>query len=211
MDKISNIIFDLGGIIYDIRYENIGEKLSELSGGNLNGFYTKDFQTREMDLFEMGLMSPEDFRSHIRKVSGIDFSDGEIDEIVNAVLIDVPKERVAMLLALRKKYRVFLLSNTNQINYDCYTRRMREKYGFDVFEECFEACYFSHFMHLRKPNIEGFRRILEERGLRAEETVFIDDLRPNVEGAVRAGLRGICLEEGSVLDLFDEGFNLIMR
>lgn len=206
--QIKNIIFDLGGVIYDIRYENLSDAIKKYGVSAISGFYTKNFQTHEMDLFEKGLLSAAEYRDYLRKVSGVQLSDAEIDDVVNAVLLDVPKERVALLLALRHKYRLFLFSNTNEINYDCFTERLQKKFGFDIFKECFDHCYFSQLMHERKPEKAGFDMILKEQHLNPEETLFIDDILANVEGARKAGVKGHHLSEGSILDLFDEGFNL---
>ena len=95
--QIKNIIFDLGGVIYDIRYENLSDAIKKYGVSGLSGFYTKNFQTHEMDLFEKGLLSAAEYRDYLRKVSGLQLSDAEIDDVVNAVLLDVPKERVALL------------------------------------------------------------------------------------------------------------------
>ncbi len=203
LNNYKNIIFDFGGVIHDIRYENVEEALLKHGATNLGRFYSKDYQSEEMDLFEKGMISPAEYRDYIRKAAGKDFSDEVVDEIVNAILIDVPRERVELLLKLRKKYRLFLFSNTNEINYICFTKRLREKFGYDIFERCFDAAYFSQIMHCRKPSPEGFKRIVEEQGLVPDETVFIDDIEKNLEGARQIGIHGVHLSHGTINDLFD--------
>ena len=208
MQKIKNIIFDFGGVIHDIRYENVTEAFARHGVNGLEKFYSKDFQTKEMDLFEKGLISPEEYRDYIRRMTGKELSDNIVDEIVNAILIDVPYERVELLLNLRKNYKLFLFSNTNQINYECFTARLKQKFGFDIFEKCFDAAYFSHFMHTRKPDPEGFKQIVQEQHLVPDETVFIDDIAKNLDGAHTVGIHGLHLAEGTIIDLFDENFQL---
>ena len=203
--KIRNIIFDFGGVIHDIRYENVAEAFASHGITGLERFYSKDFQTPEMDLFEKGLLTPAQYRDYIRRMTGHNLNDSEIDDIVNAILIDVPKERVELLLQLRRNYHTYLFSNTNQINYDCFTTRLRAIYGFDIFERCFDAAYFSHQMHLRKPSPEGFRMIVAEQHLVPSETLFIDDIAKNLDGAREVGLQGLHLASGTILDLFADG------
>ena len=204
MTNKKNIIFDFGGVIHDIRYENVSEAFARHGIDNLSNFYSKDFQTEEMDLFEKGMITPKQYRDYIRRMTGHDLSDSVIDEIVNAILIDVPTERVELLLQLRKKYHTYLFSNTNQINYDCFTSRLKQKFGFDIFKECFDASYFSHQMHCRKPDPEGFRRIVEEQGLNPSETVFVDDIAKNLEGAHAVGIEGIHLDGQTINDIFGQ-------
>ena len=205
---IRNIIFDFGGVVHDIRYENVVEAIARLGIEGMDGFYSKHFQTPEMDLFEKGLISPAEFRDYLRKTVQRPLTDQQIDDVMNAILIDVPKERVALLCALRHKYRTFLFSNTNQINYDCFTARLQKKYGFDIFEACFERAYFSQMMHTRKPSVDGFQMIVSENGLKPEETLFIDDIAANAEAARKAGLHSHHLTESDISCLFDEGLNL---
>lgn len=206
---IKNIIFDFGGVIHDIRYENVGEAFARMGCPEMTTFYTKDLQTPEMDLFEKGLLSPTQFRDYIRSMTGKSFTDGQVDEIVNAILVDVPRERVELLLRLRQRYRTFLFSNTNQINYLCFTARLRQKYGFDIFERCFDRAYFSHQMHCRKPDPDGFRQILEEQRLVPSETLFIDDIAKNLEGAEKVGITGLHMDRKDVCELFDANGNII--
>lgn len=210
-ENIKNIIFDFGGVIHDIRYENVGEAFVRHGITNLGTFYSKDFQTAEMDLFEKGLLTPAQYRDYIRRATGHNLSDTDIDDIVNAILIDVPSERVELLLRLRKRYRVFLFSNTNQINYDCFTAKLQKKFGFDIFKSCFDAAYFSQLMHCRKPSPEGFRRIVDEQHLIPAETLFIDDIARNLDGARAVGIHGLHLASGTILDLFDQDGRLTAR
>lgn len=209
MQNIKNIIFDFGGVIYDVRYENLFESMQRYGVRGMESYYTKCSQTHEMDLFETGMMSTPDFRDYLRKATHLDISDDQVDGILNSMLLGLPRERVALLLALRQKYRVFLFSNTNEVHCKFFTEEAAEKYGFDVFDKCFEAVYYSHTMHLRKPFVEGFLQIIQEQHLVPEETVFIDDNEYNVEGARKAGLIGRHLDKGTILDLFDDGFNYI--
>lgn len=204
MNNINNIIFDFGGVIHDIRYENVGDAFIRHGITNLGNFYSKDFQTEEMDMFEKGLLSPAQYRDYIRRMTGHDLSDNEINDIVNAILVDVPAERVDLLLKLRHNYSIYLFSNTNQINYDCFTARLQKKFGFNIFERCFDAAYFSHFMHCRKPSPDGFRQIITEQRLNPDETLFIDDIAKNLDGARAVGIHGLHLSRGTILDLFDE-------
>lgn len=211
MNGIRNIIFDLGGVVYDIRYENVAEAFVRHGVKDMEGFYGRHFQTAELDRFEKGLMSAAEFRDYVRQLTGCQLTDAEVDDIWNAILVDVPRERVDWLLRLREHYRLFLFSNTNEINYDCFTRRLRAKFSFDMFEACFEKAYFSHRLHLRKPDPDGFHVIMAEQGLVAAETLFVDDIEKNLDGARTVGMQTYWLGEGTLCDnaglrrlLFDE-------
>lgn len=186
---IKNIIFDLGGVIYDIRYENIADAFAKMGAGNLVSLYSKSKQTDFIDLFEEGRISVSDFCGQIRQLSSVPLTNQQIADAWNAILIDVPKERVDFLLKLKKKYNLYLFSNTNQLNYECFVAHLNHKFGFDFFETIFQSAYFSHILQIRKPKKEGFQRIIEEQHLNPEETLFIDDSPQHIEGARQCGLQ----------------------
>ena len=197
---IKNIIFDLGGVIYDIRYENIADCFRTYGLQDFEKYYTQLAQTPMIDKFEEGLVSPAEFRNYIRSLAPIALSDDQIDNAWNAILIEIPKLRWQLLGGLRIKYNTFLFSNTNQINYDRFMAEETEKYGFNPFEVSFCKAYFSQLMHTRKPKPDGFRQILDENGLNPVETLFIDDNPANVEAAKSLGIHGCHLPKGKRLE-----------
>lgn len=197
---IKNIIFDLGGVIYDIRYENIADKFRSYGITEFEKLYSKASQTDTIDLFEEGKISPAEFRDYLRTLSPVSLSDEQIDVAWNAILIGIPKERLELLGMLRLKYNIFLYSNTNQINYDKFTSELREKYGFDIFEVTFKKAYFSQILQIRKPKAEGFKAILSEQGLNPEETLFIDDSPQHIEGARKVGINAYHLTGGETIE-----------
>ena len=200
---IKNIIFDLGGVIYDIRYENIPEAFARMGADNLVELYSKAKQTDFIDLYEEGLISSNEFCEEIRKVSSVPLTNEQIRDAWNAILIDVPAPRVDFLLKLKEKYNLYLFSNTNQFNYDCFTAHLKQKYGFDFFETIFKAAYFSHILHIRKPKKEGFQRIIQEQQLNPADTLFIDDSPQHVEGARKCGLQAYHLQDEESIEFLN--------
>lgn len=200
---IKNIIFDLGGVIYDIRYENIPEAFARMGAGNLMEIYSKAKQTDFIDRYEEGLMSSDEFCEEIRRISEVPLTDEQIKEAWNAILIDVPASRVDFLLKLKERYNLYLFSNTNQFNHDCFTAHLNQKYGFDFFDTIFKAAYFSHILHIRKPKSEGFQKIMQEQQLNPAETLFIDDSPQHIEGARRCGLQAYHLQDERSIEFLD--------
>ena len=68
--------------------------------------------------FELGEISPEEFRDAIRKEADESLTDRKIDDMWNLMLLNIPREKLDLLLELRERYMVYLLSNTNQIHWD---------------------------------------------------------------------------------------------
>jgi putative hydrolase of the HAD superfamily len=186
---IKNIIFDLGGVLYDIRYENIADTFRSYGLPEFEKLYAQAGQTEEIDLFEEGKLSPAQFRNFIRSLTQKPLTDQQIDHAWNAILIDFPKNRVSLLKQLGKKYRLFLFSNTNEINCIEFERFVTEKFGENIFETHFEKAYYSHILGIKKPKPEAFQKICEEQRLNPSETLFIDDIERHILGAQKAGLQ----------------------
>ena len=71
---------------------------------------------------------------------------------------------------------------------------------FSDFCSLFEKVYLSHELGLRKPHTDVFNYILKEKGLKANETLFIDDSIHHVEGAIKAGLQAHHLTDEQTID-----------
>jgi len=112
------------------------------------------------------------------------------------MLLDIPTERIRLLEAARKNYRIFLLSNSNEIHYHEYLEKFREKFGYDDFDDLFEKAYFSFRLKMQKPNREIFDYVVKNHGLDPGETLFIDDSAVHVEGARKALLNAYHLKPG---------------
>jgi putative hydrolase of the HAD superfamily len=81
-----------------------------------------------------------------------------------------------------RRYLRATLCNTNALHWPRLMSDMRLAGAFDHH-------FASHLTGKLKPDEEAFRHVTESLGCRAEEIVFVDDNRLNVEGALRTGLR----------------------
>jgi glucose-1-phosphatase len=202
-NSIRNIIFDLGGVILNIDPQLTVEAFRDLGWKD---FFDEKNQTLNKDLFynlEMGQSSPEAFRENVRVNTLRYVSDIEIDTAWSAMLLDIPAERVRYLESLRKDYRLYLLSNTNEIHRMVFHQKFEDNYGYSLFG-LFERNFYSHEMGLRKPNPLIFVKALEDAGLVPEETLFIDDMKDNTDAAQTTGMRVLHIEPGTLLERLPE-------
>ena len=202
-NSIRNIIFDLGGVILNIDPQRTVDAFRDLGWKD---FFEEKNQTLNKNLFynlEMGQSSPEAFRENVRINTPHHITDIEIDTAWSAMLLDIPAERVRYLEGLRKNYRLYLLSNTNEIHRRIFHQKFEDSYGYPLFG-LFERNFYSHEMGLRKPNPLIFLKALEEAGLAPEETLFIDDMKDNTDAAQTTGLRVLHIEPGTLLERLPE-------
>jgi putative hydrolase of the HAD superfamily len=194
MNSVHNIIFDLGGVVLDIDYNLTRDAFIKLRFKDFETIYSQLKQELIFDLFETGRITAADFRDVIRNYAEKKFEDSQIDAAWNAMIVKMPAERVALLKELKKHYRLFLLSNTNEIHEKEFIRNITSSFGKNILPELFEKMYYSHSSGIRKPDTEIFKLILKENQLAAEETLFIDDSPQHVEGALKAGLQALLLD-----------------
>jgi FMN phosphatase YigB (HAD superfamily) len=193
MEKIKNIIFDLGGIFIEIHFSKTEKAFSDLGVANWSQFYTQSTASNLFENLETGKISPEQFYEGFRKESGVALTDGQIRDSWNAMLGTFPVERLEWLEKIGKQYNIYLYSNTNLIHYIAFQKIFREGTGKKNFDNYFIKAHYSHELGLRKPYPESFKKLLETESLQAVETLFIDDTAKNIEGAKQAGLQTILL------------------
>lgn len=204
--KIKNIIFDLGGVVLDID-ENIVYKELEKLGINVSDLpHSKEFM-EIMSKFDTGIYTASTFRKKMKSLLGLEkMTDQKFDSIWNAMLLDIPRERIEAIEQIRKHYKIFLMSNTNEIHYDLYIRDLQLRFGYNEFDALFDKSYFSFAEHLEKPDPRFFELILDHEHLLPEETLFIDDTEKNIKVAQSLGIRTYHISrEELVRNLFSNG------
>ncbi len=203
-NKIKNIIFDLGGVIINIDYALLIEAFSKIGLPHFEAYFSQKEQKKLFDLYEKGMISSQDFRDELKKQSNTGTSDADIDAAWNAMLLDLPKERLDLLLYSKNKYRTFLLSNTNEIHMIFINNYLKQQYKIENLEKHFEKVYLSYEVKMRKPDAEIFELIINQNNLLKEETLFIDDSAQHIESANKIGMSTILLDvqKQSVVDLF---------
>jgi putative hydrolase of the HAD superfamily len=194
LTQIKNIIFDLGGVIINIDYSKSITALQKLCKANCNIAFSQKEQSQLFDMFETGVSSEEVFRVELRKTYGIDAPDEEIDAAWNAMLLDIPQERIDLLLELGKRYRIFLLSNTNAIHLKRFNEMVAHSFTIPSLDSLFEQSYYSHLIGRRKPDALVFEEIVAMNGLQKNETLFIDDSIQHIESAEKVGLKTLHLQ-----------------
>ena len=179
---IKNIIFDFGDIFINLDKSATYKEMAKLGVTDI---------TEEMigvyHSYEKGLMSTDDFINFYHGKFGIKKTD--LVNAWNAILLDFPKRRLTFLkeIAASKKYRLFLLSNTN----DSHIRWVEDSLGkqfYNEFKNSFEQFYLSHEINFRKPDSEIYEFVLNENNLIADETLFVDDLKENTDSASKLGI-----------------------
>ncbi|MBN2172586.1 MAG: HAD family phosphatase [Bacteroidales bacterium] len=204
-NTIDSIIFDFGGVIINIDHQKVENAFHELGINDFEQMFSKAVQSDLFQKFEKGMINSGTFRKMIKEITGLKLSDHELDFAWNHIIGDYPPERIELLKQIGDNYRLFLLSNTNQIHYDYYIHLFKQQFGFE-FESLFEAVFWSFKVGKRKPDQEAYLHVFRECGLAPENTLFIDDTLINIIQARKTGLKAYYLmEHQDIIELFEDG------
>lgn len=183
---IRNLIFDLGGVLLNYDVEADTRALAEAGLPE----YARWHEYPELGIiangYLNGLISDEEFCTRIDPFCAPGTSDETKFHSMQAVLADIPRERLEALVKLRERYKVYLLSNINHLSWE-YSLGQFEKAGISP-GSCFDKVFLSFEMGMAKPDPQIFLHVLEDTGSKADETLFLDDSSENIAAAAAVGI-----------------------
>jgi putative hydrolase of the HAD superfamily len=196
LNGIQNIIFDFGGVLFEIDYDLPAQAFDDLGFTGFRDLYTQAAQNPMFDLLETGKVANDAFldflHQHVPRATR-----EQVIHAWNVILLRILPQEVEFVHTLRKSgIRTFLLSNTNAIHVAEFEQMIANTMDVRVFREAFEKIYYSNAIGLKKPHPETFLEVCAWNDLNPSETLFIDDSKQHVEGALRAGLHAYHLLPG---------------
>ncbi|POZ52399.1 HAD family hydrolase [Methylovulum psychrotolerans] len=205
MPTIKNLIFDLGGVVINLDIPRTIRAFEALGIAEFAQVFSQLAQTPLFDQFDKGLISEDDFFATLKSDFHLPQPIAELERAWNAMLLDFPGHRLAQLTVYKQHYRTFLLSNTNTTHIRTFEKTLADHHAVANLQPFFHKVYYSCDVKLRKPDPDIFQLVLEENGLKPEETIFIDDTLGHVQGAQAVGLHALHLPKGQEFkDLLDK-------
>lgn len=122
-EQIKNLLFDLGGVIINLDVPATWQAFQNLAAPNTNSEQLNfDWQMDFLKEYEVGKISSIEFLNQLKIILGKDVKTEVLIQSWNAMLLDIPQSRLKLLTELKKKYRIFLLSNTNELHYQAFQK-----------------------------------------------------------------------------------------
>jgi glucose-1-phosphatase len=175
---ITAALFDIGNVILPFDFTLAETKIrarSRLGGPAAWAAFA------ELKLaYEGGRMKRAAFFAGVRQQIGFTGTDDELTLIWEDIFAPNPPMDAVINRLHRDGLPLYLLSNTNDIHVDAFRVR------YPIFEQ-FSGAVYSHEEGLLKPDPEIFRRAIARFSLTPAETIYIDDLAPNLETAAALG------------------------
>jgi HAD superfamily hydrolase (TIGR01509 family) len=200
MPILKNIIFDLGGVLLNIDYNKTEKAFRDLGFGEFKEMYNQYSSDAIFTRLETGSISIDAFYEYMIHTSNNNIGLEQINEAWNRMLLDFREESLNFLLQLGKRYQLYLISNTNAIHEKAFTEIFTKQTGQPSLDNYFNKSYYSHKLGLRKPNEDIFNFVLNDAGLLAAESLFIDDSYNNINTAKKMGFETHLLLPGEKIE-----------
>lgn len=188
---LKNLLFDLGGVIMDIRRQDCIDACHKLGFNDIEN-YLGDYGQRDFFLaLEEGKITPDQWREQVRAHLNRPATDAEINAAFNTFLLGIPPERLEALLALRRAgLHTYLLSNTNRVMWDLYILDSFQSAGLSI-NDYFDGIVTSFEVGICKPAPQIFKACEDKFGIMPDETLFFDDSEANCSAAARLGFHTV--------------------
>lgn len=203
MSKIKNIIFDLGGVIYDIDYHKTLKAFHDLGIENPEDIYSQARQTDVFDQYEKGEISTQEFLKALRNIIDQEVALDDIKNAWNALLLGISQHRLDFLHEMKKTHSIFLLSNTNELHINHLNTELSAM-GHQTLHPFFNTVYYSYEMGMRKPDEEIFQAVIDRENLNPKESIFIDDTEQHILGAQKTGLNTYHHTQGDIVHVLKD-------
>jgi len=189
LKQFKTIIFDFGGVIFDINPDLTYNEFNKLIPTKvLNNI----FKNNILKDFEKGLISFEELHSGVNKIAKTNISKNNFINAWNAMLLNYNKKRLEYLKKMKQTHKLIMLSNTNELHYDFFSKKLINEYNISL-TELFHKVYLSHKMGMIKPDVNIYKYVLLEQKIIPNETLFIEDTKENVITANSIGIKTLTI------------------
>jgi putative hydrolase of the HAD superfamily len=184
---IKNVLFDLGGVLVDLdvrrtlnafqRIVRTDDASAPITAQGLLGGHDSEL----IDRYQTGTISTPDFISTILSVCLPGTTEQQVRDAWFAMLLGIPEVNKQLLRDIHAAgYSIYVLSNINEMHVEWVHQCCPEL-------RPAKRLFFSNEMHLAKPDPRCYLQVISEAGILPTETVYIDDLLPNIEEGRRHG------------------------
>lgn len=200
---LKNILFDMGNVLFSIDYKKTENAFKALGYGNFSQMYSQFTADDLFEKLETGKISTEEFYTTLIAAHSGGVQKEQITTAWNGMLLHWRLESLAFLKILAKEYKLYLLSNTNEIHLTAVNDLLLQQTGKKSIDDLFTKAYYSHKIKLRKPNRDVYEFVAADAAIIPGETLFIDDLENNIAAAAQVGFKTHLLLEGDTIEMLE--------
>ena len=190
---IKTVIFDLGKVLIPFDFSRGYSAMEKLCGYPAAEIRKRIGATDLVHRFETGLVEPKDFVEQLSRMLDLRASYEQFCEIWSSIFLPDPLIPESMLVGLRKRYRMLVLSNTNAIHFEM----VRENYPL---LRHFDDLILSYEVKAMKPAPAIYQAAIAQARCRPEECFYTDDIAAYVDAAREQGIDAVQFESREQLE-----------
>lgn len=195
MKQIKNIVFDFGGVIISFDCDQAVKAFQQIGVKEADSLLGKYHQQGIFQEVENGNMDAETFRRELSKICGKELTYKEVENGWKGFITEVPQYKLDYLNELRKKYKVYILSNTNPYVMG-WARSSELTPAGKPLDAYVDKIYTSYEARSTKPDRGIFDYMIQDSGLNPAETIFVDDGAANITVGKELGFLTLQPENG---------------
>ena len=185
------IIFDLGEVIIDLDSKRVIDQFQKQSDKSAEDIIRLISKSQDLIDYEVGKMTDAEFCQVVNELLSIELSQASFEAIWNSFLGIIKLDKLHLMLALKEKFNVLILSNTNAIHQSAFDRRVGEHIPSKTMADMVHTAYYSHELGLRKPDPHIYQKVIDLQNLNPTKTIFFDDRLENITAAQDSGIQAI--------------------
>ncbi|MFZ2604063.1 MAG: HAD family phosphatase [Candidatus Omnitrophota bacterium] len=204
-NRITTLIFDLGNCLVDFDHKIAANRIKEFTDKSIEEIFNLFFDSGITGIFEEGKISPEGFFLEVKALLNAKITYEQFLPIWNEIFVLSQKNKDLYILAkaLKKDYKLAVLSNINILHFEYIEK------NFSVFD-AFDNVITSYQLGARKPQVEIYNRTLEMLNTPAECAFYTDDRPELIKAASKLGIKAFVFVgvEQFKKDLLKSGINI---
>ena len=200
---IEVVYFDLGKVIVDFDHSRAAQELLKVTPLSLKEAMAVLSDGELVSEYETGrLSSQEHYRKVCRRLQ-MEVSIEKFRELWGSMFLPEPLLSESFLQDLKKRYRLMLLSNTNEIHFDFVIQ------NYPILR-MIEERLLSFQAGCMKPQARIFELAIKKAGVAPENIFFTDDRPENIEAAQQSGIQALLFQSETQLkrDMVSRGMTV---
>jgi glucose-1-phosphatase len=181
---IKTLIFDLGKVIVNFDHSRIVQRIEQSCDFKSDEIFKIIFASNTTHDYELGKISSLEFFDEVKKLINLRMSFTEFADAWTCTFDLEPIISEKIIENLSQKYRLLVLSDTNELHFEFI------KVNFPILRH-FDDFVLSYQVGVVKPAPEIFYAAIEKANCLPEECFFTDDREVNVIGAEKVGIKAI--------------------
>ena len=180
--KIEALLFDVGKVLIDFNFETGVQALHASCSISRDDFEEVLWDERWIRRYERGEISTTEFHDYLCKTANLQMAMPDFRATWSSVFLPHLLVSEDLLAALKQKYPLILVSNTNEAHFEFIRSRYRVV-------DYFDRHVLSYEVGSLKPDRQIFECAIDAANFPPEALFFTDDREENIVAAAELGMR----------------------